>query len=174
MIAIGFESPSTTADIDGQARFDARAKLTAACGCPTYARGVEASVSVAAGSNPARYRSLVATAMYNLDVNGDAIQRNHAPWDVPFLKQSVLGKGTRVSTTTAATRRRVDDFKAHMEGTKTKFADELTADGLAATERCRACRSDRVFYYSRQGRSGDEAATAHFRCLKCGYKWKKN
>ncbi|MEC7694196.1 MAG: hypothetical protein VX446_07375 [Bacteroidota bacterium] len=175
MIAVGFETPTTTTtDIDGHARFDARSKLAAACGCASYARSVEASVSVAAGANPARYRSLVATALYNLDVNGDAIKRSHAPWDVPFLKQAVMGRGTRVAQDAADTRQRVLDFKAMMDSTKTRFADAVTADGLAATERCRACRSDRVFYYSRQSRSGDEAATAHFQCLKCGYSWKKN
>ena len=38
--------------------------------------------------------------------------------------------------------------------------------------KCKKCQSDNIYSESRQTRSGDEAMTIFYECLKCGNKWK--
>ncbi len=41
-------------------------------------------------------------------------------------------------------------------------------------EVCPKCGNDKAYYFSAQMRSGDEAETQFFRCVKCKHTWRKN
>ena len=42
------------------------------------------------------------------------------------------------------------------------------------SEVCPKCGNDKAYYFSAQMRSGDEAETQFFRCVKCKNTWRKN
>ena len=41
------------------------------------------------------------------------------------------------------------------------------------TETCPKCGHNKAYYFSAQTRSGDEAETRFFRCVKCEYSWRE-
>ena len=60
--------------------------------------------------------------------------------------------------------------------TKSEVAviDENTQDIHAIMDaKCKKCENDKAYFWIKQTRSSDEAATRFFRCTKCRYTWRE-
>ena len=52
-----------------------------------------------------------------------------------------------------------------------KKGDEDTLPVIDAN--CKECGSNKAYFWTVQTRSGDEAETKFFKCIKCGYTWRE-